>query len=150
MLNKDGKKWIYNDGDINGIIVSGTTLKKEESGSIVADNLDISTGTTFNSETIKALQNNIYKPNIEGSLSGDVIDLDCDGKNFFDIYLDRPVTRINMPTNVVNGETYRVQIRQDGTGGRFIKWGNKDIFDFLEVSIYQSAGEIELYIEDGT
>jgi len=92
-----------------------------------------------------------FKVNVDSGLSGDVIDLDClDNTNFFDIYLDRPMTRINMPTNVVNGQSYKVQIRQDGVGGRFVRWGNKDTFKYLEVSIYQSGGEIELYIKDGT
>ena len=60
------------------------------------------------------------------SMSGDTITPDADTYNFFDIYLNRASTRINMPTGGVPGEPIRFQIRQDATGGRNVEWGNKD------------------------
>ncbi len=84
------------------------------------------------------------------SLSGDVINLDAETYNFFDIYLDRPMTRINLPTNPINGFTYRVQVRQDMTGGRFLKWGNLDSFTSLNASIEQGVGEIVVTVHSGT
>jgi len=120
-----------NDGSVNEIHINGTS----DSDKVVTQN---------------EVRDYAFTPLIQGMITGDVIDLDCANKNFFDIYLNRDITRINLPINAINGETYRVQIRQDGTGGRFVRWGNKDIFKYLEVSIYQSGGEIELYIEDGT
>ena len=150
-LDKNSKKWIYNDGSINGIIVSGTTLKKEGVASIISNNLDIPSGTTFNDDTNIALQTNVFAPQVESMMFGDTLDLDCENKNFFDIYLNRDVTRINLPTNVINGLTYRVQIRQDAVGGRAIQWGNKDTFTGLNVSINTGmGGTIILYIHSGT
>ncbi len=110
---------------------------------------DIFTASSVDETFVK---NNAFDVNVESALSGDTIDLDCsDNTNFFDIYLDRPFTRINLPTNARNGEVYRVQIRQDGTGGRFLKWGNKDTFTGLNASINTGmGGTIILYVHSGT
>ena len=71
-----------------------------------------------------------YNPNTFSqntvTLSGDTVTPDADTYNFFDIYLDRAVTRVNMPTGGKGGEPIRFQVRQDVTGGRTIVWGNAD------------------------
>jgi len=113
-------------------------MKIEDKGILADDLLQLSdtvvgtreseTGKPNTNIKVSEIKKAVYKPLVEGMMTGDVIDLDCDGKNFFDIYLNRDVTRINLPTNVINGEIYRVQIRQDGTGGRAVQWGNKDTF----------------------
>ncbi len=83
------------------------------------------------------------------SLSGDVITIDASEDNFFDIYLDRPVTRINLPTAINSGENIRFQIRQDMTGGRHIIWGNFDEFTGLTCDLWQGMGGINIEITSG-
>ncbi len=101
-------------------------------------------------EDMENIKDGVFEADVVSVLSGDVITPDGNDGNFFDIYLDRPVTRITMPVNIRNGETYRFQVRQDMTGGRVIKWGSKDVYDNLDAEIYQSGGELEIYITDGT
>ncbi len=109
--------------------------------------------TNLSAGTETSVKDDAFKVNVDGGLSGDVVDLDCsDNTNFFDIYLNRPVTRINLPLNARNGEIYRVQVRQDMTGGRAITWGNKDTFTGLNTSLNIGMGgsTILLYIHSGT
>ncbi len=68
---------------------------------------------------------NTFRPKTV-TMSGDTITPDADTYNFFDIYLNRATTRINMPTGGIPGEPIRFQIRQDMTGGREVVWGDKD------------------------
>ncbi len=86
------------------------------------------------------------------SYSGDVITPDGDNNiNFFDVYLDRADTRINLPINIREGELYRFQIRNDMYGNRAVHWGNKDTFTGLNVSINSGMGNtVIFYINSGT
>ena len=92
-----------------------------------------------------------FKPSVD-TLLGDVVTPDGANGNFFDVYLNRPMTRITMPDNFRNGETYRFQIRQDGTGGKFLRWGDYDTFTDLNVSVNTGMGGTTLiiYVNSGT
>ncbi len=92
----------------------------------------------------------VFKPNVDPAMSGDVLDIDGSRGNFFDIYLNRPLTRINMPINLINGKPYKFQIRQDHIGGRAIKWGSLHLFTGLNVECYHGMGDITLIINSGT
>jgi len=106
------------------------------------------TALNDNASTVKDVA---FEPSVD-SLSGDTVTPDGSNGNFFDIYLDRPMTRITMPDNFRNGETYRFQIRQDGAGGRFLRWGDKDTFTGLNASINTGMGGATLiiYVHSGT
>ncbi len=83
--------------------------------------------------------------------SGDTITPDGTDGNFFDIYLDRSTTRVEMPVNLREGEIYRFQVRQDGTGGRAISWGTKVSNTGLTCTLRKSMGDsCLLYITAGT
>ncbi len=85
------------------------------------------------------------------SMNGDVVTPDASTYNFFDIYLNRPTTRINMPSGGVNGEPIRFQLRQDGTGGRHVVWGTKVENTGLTCTINKGMGDsLIIYITGGT
>jgi len=87
-------------------------------GDLVSD-----VNSNFSEASIKDVA---FANNVVSTVSGDIITPDGADGNFFDIYLNRPTTNINMPINIRSGETYRFQVRQDMVGGRVIKWGSKD------------------------
>ncbi len=58
------------------------------------------------------------------TLSGDEVTPQAGSSNFFDIYLNRASTRVNMPSGGTPGAPIRFQVRQDFTGGREIQWGS--------------------------
>jgi len=97
------------------------------------------------------IKDNAFAVNSVGGLTGDVITPDGDDGNFFDIYLNRVTTRIAMPVNIRNGETYRFQIRQDMTGGRAIEWGTLVENTGLTCTFNKGIGNsCLLYITAGT
>ncbi len=99
----------------------------------------------------KLFSQDIGGASISPTLSGDTIDIDCSLYNFFDVYLDRNVTRINLPTGAVLGSDYKIQIRQDGTGGRAIEWGNYISNTGLTCNITKLTNpNIEIEITAGT
>ena len=101
--------------------------------------------------TEDSIKDTAFAVNVDPAMSGDVIVPDGDKNNFFDIYLNRPVTRIEMPINARNGEIYRFQIRQDGTGGRSIIWGTKVSNTGLTCTLNKGMGNTcLLYITAGT
>ncbi len=99
---------------------------------------------------ISNIKDDVFLPNTT-SLSGDVVVPDGTSSNFFDIYLDRAVTRVSMPVNLRAGELYRFQVRQDATGGRMVKWGTQIVNTGLNCSFNISMGSsCLLYINSGT
>ncbi len=120
-----------------------TILSEWEMGTLVG-----SVNSNFSEASIK---DTAFKVNSE-SLTGDTITPDgSNNKNFFDIYLDREITRVNMPINFRDGETYRFQVRQDGRGGRAISWGTKVTNTGLTCTINKGMGDsCLLYITAGT
>jgi len=102
-------------------------------GDLVAD-----VNTNFSETSIK---DTAFKVNVNAMMTGDVIVPDgSNNKNFFDVYLNRAETRIAMPVNFRDGEVYRFQIRQDGTGGRELEWGTKVENTGLTCSLTKGSG----------
>ncbi len=84
------------------------------------------------------------------TLSGDEVVLDGSLYNFFDIYLDRPITRIGNISNKVDGRDYHVHVRQDAVGKRDIQWGDWSANTGLTCNIAEAAGVVTLTITAGT
>ena len=112
--------------------------------------MEVQRGKINNNFTEASIKDEAFKVNVDSAMTGDTIQPDGDNGNFFDVYLDRPITRINMPTNLRNGETYRWQIRQDMTGGRAIKWGSEATNTGLNVTLTAGATTSVLTIHSGT
>jgi len=86
----------------------------------------------------------------EVTLSGDQIILDGSLYNFFDIYLDRPLTRISNIINKVDGREYFLHFRQDGIGKRAVKFGDWTEHDNLTCDITNVSGTVTITITAGS
>ncbi len=96
------------------------------------------------------IKDGVFEP-LTTSLSGDVVTPDGSGDNFFDIYLNRAVTRVNMPVNIRSGQVYRFQVRQDHVGGRAVKWGTQVANTGLNCTLNIGMGSAcLLYVNSGT
>ncbi len=112
-------------------------------------------GSSFLSQNINPANMALIRSGVweqfTNSLSGDSVTPDASSYNFFDIYLDRPTTRINMPAGGIPGQPIRFQLRQDGTGGRAVKWGDIVENSGLTCTIAKGADpSITITITSGT
>ena len=115
---------------------------------IVGGNIYANNEILIGKQTIKE---SVFEPITDGGLMGDVIDIDGNNGNYFDIYLNRPVTRINLPTNLTPGEPVRFQLRQDGVGGRHVVWGDEVENTGLTCTFNKAMGSTCIvYITSGT
>ncbi len=108
----------------------------------VSSNIDI--------DDINTIMDDVYHTE-SVTLSEDIIYPNGLSGNFFDVYLNRPMTRISMPSNLRNGEIYRFQIRQDHIGGRAVQWGTQQVNESLNCSFSIDTGSAcELHINSGS
>ena len=98
----------------------GSVRMYNDSGGLKCDTRTWWARVAWSFEDIETIKDWVFAVTSE-YLSWDTVSPDGDDGNFFDIYLDRATTRVNMPVNLREGEVCRFQIRQDMTWWRAIK-----------------------------
>ena len=102
--------------------------------------------------SINEVKKSILKVKSGGSLTGEDITLDAaNGTNFFDVYLTSPHTVLSNIQNMMIGERYIIQMRQNNVGKNHVHWGSHTHNTGLTITTTPGMGDtVILSVDAGT